>query len=132
MTKEELIEEYIKWSGHPYKDLAYAFHSDLIAFAKHCLSKQSTTHKSSWTRENKESKIHYGMYETKVEQLNEALDTLKARDRTIEIFRHRAKEEEHFTECSRCGDFFDMRNLARVAAHEVCERLEPFKQGSEV
>ena len=39
MTKEELIEEYIKWSGHPYKDLAHAFHTDLIAFAKHCLDK---------------------------------------------------------------------------------------------
>jgi len=79
MTKEELIEEYIKWSGHPYKDLAYAFHTDLIAFAKHCIG-----------------------------------------------------EKKHYMRCNRCGDFFDMRNFTRVAAHEVCERLEPFKQGEKI
>ena len=39
------------------------------------------------------------------------------------------KEFEHQMKCNTCGDYFDMRNLDRVAFHESCERLVPYKQG---
>ena len=62
MTKEELIKEYVEWSGHPYKDLAHAFHTDLIAFAKHCFELDKS-HRADWTRENKEEHIVKTKYE---------------------------------------------------------------------
>lgn len=31
-----------------------------------------------------------------------------------------ASETEHFMECGRCGQMFDMRDLGEVFAHEEC------------
>lgn len=42
------------------------------------------------------------------------------------------KDLEHFMQCSRCSDYFDMRNLSRVCFHMECERIGPFKQGEKI
>jgi len=41
-------------------------------------------------------------------------------------------QKEHYMKCNRCGDYFDMRNLSKIAVHEECERMVPYKEGSKL